>query len=127
MNKFSSKAAKWGPARVLDVKEEFKDKGFVYKWAHKEKPGRIEQLKDEGWIIDTDVSKRGEVPSEKSDGDGIDSTTQKRELILMKLPKHLAKQRSEFYRSRSAMSRVNAQDKSDGIRDLDKDGHVKEE
>jgi hypothetical protein len=94
----------WAPASVLTVPEQYKMSGWRYRWVSKNRPGRIQKMKEEGWIIDQELGKKiqGEVARTIEDGTPVDSTTQMRELIIMRIPEHLAKQREKYYANQSA-------------------------
>lgn len=91
----SKKGAKsWRPSGLLPVSG--KDPNFVYRWVRKR---TLDKKVDEGWIF----VPKGEVNAPMTtvmDGKSSDSTIQKRELILMKLPKHMNEERKEYYRKR---------------------------
>ena len=93
----------FSPARVLDVPAHLKDPNFSYRWCSKNKPGRIQQLLSEGWVQDDELAKKIHRPSMK-DGASLDSTTQVRELILMKLPIAMKEARDNFYAGQSTVN-----------------------
>lgn len=103
----------WAPARVLDIPEKLKDPRFVYRWASKLGIGRVQKLIAEGWEIDTELSTKlcNLLPKTIEDGSSLDSTTQRRELVVMRLPKELAKVRNEYYQKRCGDTIASAEDK----------------
>lgn len=114
----------WKPARVLDIPSSLKDSRFVYRWVAKKQDGRISKMKQEGWVIDEEISKKLEPIKTISDGSKIDSTTQVRELIVMKLPKELKTARDAFYASRSGQTVASAESEGPGLKTLNRLGHV---
>lgn len=121
----------WGPSRVLEIPEKFKNPKFTYRWASKGMAGRIGKLRSEGWEIDKELSKLMNgtdhtLADGAKDGEGLDSTTQMRELVVMRLPKVLAKERAAYYASMEgeASDAQDGKDRQKGVVDLNEKGHV---
>lgn len=117
----------WKQARVLDVPEKYKDPRYVYRWVNKSDVSFRKKL-SEGWIVDKEIAKKLILEKTIMDSDAKDGTTQVRGLILMKLTKEAAEQRKKFYANRQgrSMSHIDAEDRSDGLVGIRKDGHVRE-
>ncbi len=86
----------WEPASLLVVKD--KDANYTYRWCSKD---LLEKRIAEGWEVVRSVTQK---VTEKSpaqtlmDGKSVDSTIQKRNLILCRMPKDMAVQRNEYFR-----------------------------
>ena len=91
----------WKPARVLEVPENRKNPGVVHYWADKSDQGRIEEMEAEGWVVDCKAPTRTEHPETIKDGRNLDSTVQRRELILMKMPKEVAEARRKYFEEKN--------------------------
>lgn len=102
----------WKPARVLDIPAELKDKRFTYRWASKRSVGRIQKLIAEGWEIDKEISSKleGSLPSTMEDGSSLDGTVQRRELVVMRLPREMADARNAYYQKRAGETVASAED-----------------
>ena len=48
----------WKPSKLLLIPEQFKEKGFEYRWCSKDRPGNIRKKQSEGWVIDKVISKK---------------------------------------------------------------------
>ncbi len=94
----------WKPARFLDIPEEFKDPRFVYRFVNTKKEGNEVKKLNEGWEYDFELGKKLTQRFGKTrtihDGTPIDSAYQIRELIVMRMPKEMAKARNEYYSKR---------------------------
>ena len=96
--------ASWKPASILEIPKKFQDPNFVYYCADHKRPGRVMQKLNEGWEVDKYIvpkmRKSGhlpEMPASLQDGLPKDDTLQFRELIVLRMPKELAKKREEYY------------------------------
>lgn len=95
----------WKPVRILEVATPFLDtKKFKYRFATDTMVGRITQLEAQGWIVDHAVGERvSKTLREKSLGaSGNDTTYKVNQLILMKIPIELAKERNEFFQNQAS-------------------------
>ena len=88
----------WKPASLLTVTN--KDANFTYRWIRKE---NLEKALLEGWALVRTVSssKEGGPKPTLVDGSSLDSTIQKRNLILVRMPKTMAQDRNDFYAKKS--------------------------
>lgn len=95
----------WVPASLLDEIEGLDRENFVYKWARKD-PQRIRALQQEGWsyVNEADgdrISHRRPRASALEDGEQISSTTEMRELVMMKLPATRAEARRRYFQRKT--------------------------
>ncbi len=92
----------WKPAVQLDVQG--KDPNFRYRWRLND-PEHIQRAQLEGWEFDqkkTGTDKTGKIDTAQvvddvSEGRLKTSLSKYRELILMRLPEELAKERDEYF------------------------------
>lgn len=95
----------WKPARVMDIPDGILDPRYRYRWVNKSKMGNVLKKRQEGWEPDFQTQKKidealgfGAMAKTLDDSaKSLDSTTQVRELILMRMPVELAEERSKFY------------------------------
>lgn len=88
----------WEPAKLLDIPQHLKDPNFTYRFCNKNAIGNIQKKEAEGWEIDKDLSKKlQQLQRTINDGSKLDGTLQIREMIVMRMPKELAKARNEYY------------------------------
>ena len=86
----------WKPASLLNVSN--KVAGRRYRWIRK---ADLERKLLEGWqIVDKNSGASGPAPT-LADGKGLDSTIQKRELILCWMPEEMAKSRNKYFDSKA--------------------------
>lgn len=84
----------WNPARILEHDQK---PGFRLKWVRRD---LIDRFKAEGWKLCSSNDKVADkTPSTIIDGTPIDSSVQKRELVLMEITEALAKSRDAYYKS----------------------------
>ena len=89
-------AKSWRPASVLDVVG--KDPNYTYRFANTSMDGRVEKLQSEGWERCT--TETINLPNKTiTDGSKMGSEHRIRELILLRMPKDLAKSRNEYFQS----------------------------
>jgi len=88
------KPVSWKPASVLTVTD--KDPNYSYRWCRKD---IIDKKMAEGWqVINKSTGDKIDAPVHTfMDGSQDDSTVQKRELILCRMPKEVAKARNDYY------------------------------
>lgn len=92
----------WKPAKILEIPEKLKNSNFTYRWVSKDRPGNVRKKLSEGWEFDTELTKKlTDLPKTLQDGSNLDSTFQVRGLVVMKMPKELAAERSKYYGDRS--------------------------
>lgn len=84
----------WRPAQRLSVPAHIKDSRFVYRYGTTSIEGNIEKKIDEKWEKDPSGHKV-------------------RELILLRMPKHLAKERNDYYHNLSQDAIVQAKERYD--------------
>lgn len=101
----------WKPASLLDIPERLKDPHFTYRFCDKGRVGNIQKKQAEGWEVDTELSKKINRMGNIQDGSSIDTTLHMRELIIMRMPKEMAKSRAEYYAKLSGAAQKDAQDK----------------
>jgi len=94
----------WRPAKFLYIPEELKDSRFVYRFVNTKREGNELKKLQEGWEYDYELGKKltrqfGETRTIQ-DGTPIDSAYRIRELIVMRMPKEMAKERNDFYSKR---------------------------
>ena len=83
----------WKPASLLTVTG--KDPNFTYRWVNK---ADLEKKTLEGWEVVKTSSGKTEGPAPTlADGKALDSTVQKRELILCRMPKTMAESRKKHF------------------------------
>lgn len=94
----------WRPARFLDIPEDMKDPRFVYRFVNTKREGNELKKQQEGWEYDYELGKKLTQQFGKTrtiqDGTPIDSTYRIRELVVMRIPKELAKERNDYYSKR---------------------------
>lgn len=100
----------WDEASTLLVYEntgnlfEEKDDGFVYRWEVNDPP-RIQIQMARGWEIVSGVSNdstsRGAAGDTVDDGKALTTVNEYRELIRMRLPKHLAEERRDYMQQKA--------------------------
>ncbi len=87
----------WKPASYLNVPKELRKPGFRLRWVVKD---QLEKKKEEGWtpVVRTGGRANALAPEKTViDGTQIDTTVQKRTLILCEMPEETAKAREEFF------------------------------
>ena len=102
--------APWKPASRIDIPEELKIPGFRYRACNTMQTGNIQKKLSEGWIVDKELSKKMEHVATIDDGKKLDGTTRFRELIVMRMPEEVAKQRDEYYAKRTNDPKKQAKD-----------------
>jgi len=90
--------ASWKPGNTFDIPESMKEKGFRYRFANPNKPGRIQKLSAEGWEIDYELKKKGFYNGGIDDGRQIDGATYVGDLVVMKISEDKAMARDEYFR-----------------------------
>lgn len=95
----------WDEASTLLVYEnnghlfEEKDDGFVYRWEMNDPP-RLQIQQARGWeivsAVSNDSTSRGTEGDTIDDGKPLTTVNEYRELIRMRLPKHLANERRDY-------------------------------
>ncbi len=83
----------WRPAQMMDVRD--KNPEYTYRWCDKDSQN-IQKKLAEGWEF---AKEDHIVEPSVNDGKPLGSTTEYRELVLMKLPKETAEARSEYYQN----------------------------
>jgi hypothetical protein len=112
----------WKPAKMLYIPEEFKDSRFVYRFVNTKRDGNELKKQQEGWEYDIELSKKlvrhfGET-RKLEDGTPIDNVYRIRELVVMRMPKEIAKARNEYYAQRGDTSLQTMKQKfQDGMED----------
>lgn len=80
------------------------DDGFVYRWEENDPP-RIQVQKARGWEVVSELANTGVSRGEGADtiDDGVPLTTVKeyKELVLMRLPEELAKEREQYMQEKA--------------------------
>lgn len=84
----------WEPASVLTVDR--KDPNYRYRWCRKD---ILDKKLSEGWEVVKGTAKSTEASKcvTLMDGTTLDSTVQKRELILCRMPEEMAVSRAKYY------------------------------
>lgn len=80
----------WKRPDLLRVEHKKSEK--AYKWARSD---NVERLKEEGWTPSQDLHLKTD--SVEADGARMDSTLQRRELILMEMPAEMADSRRTYW------------------------------
>lgn len=93
MTKAKKTKAHWERPDLLRVEE--KRPEMAYKWARKD---NVERLTEEGWSPSQDPK----LKTDRVEGDGsrLDSTLQRRELVLMEMPAEKAEARRAYWRNK---------------------------
>jgi hypothetical protein len=86
----------WKPSRKLDIPEGLKDPRFDYRFVNKDKQGRVRQLENDGYEVDTSLQKKMS-GWEKKHGKNLDSTYQINELIVMRILKTERAEHRKYY------------------------------
>ena len=94
----------WRPARFLHIPESMKDPRFVYRFVNTKREGNELKKLQEGWEYDYELGKKltqqfGQTRTIQ-DGTPIDTAYRIRELIVMRMPKEMAKARNDYYSKR---------------------------
>ncbi|MBT9167527.1 MAG: hypothetical protein DDT19_00865 [Syntrophomonadaceae bacterium] len=87
----------WKPASYLKVSDKYRKPGYRLRWVNKD---ILEKRAEEGWTPVSKVSGASDkIAPEKTiiDGKQIDTTVQKRTLILCEMPEEVAQARDKFY------------------------------
>jgi len=87
----------WKPASYLNVPDALRRPGYRLRWVAKD---QLDRKIEEGWIPVTKTKGASNIVApEKTiiDGTQIDTTVQKRTLILCEMPEETAKAREEFF------------------------------
>ena len=108
----------WQPASILHIPAKFKDSRFVYRWATESKEGNIRKKLMEGWIHDKEVAKKMEAANFLQnqtilDGSSPDGNLRMREMVLMRMPVEMAKERTLYYQEKSVAAKEDAQARYD--------------
>jgi hypothetical protein len=100
------------PSNLLSIPEQFKDNRYRYRWCNTTAEGNILKKQAEGWVIDTEISKKRDMTYitksiieqdfKNNTQKGLGRETRLRELILMKIPVERAEARSKYYRDKSS-------------------------
>lgn len=96
---------KWAPAKLLDTISGLDFNNYTYRWVNRD-DANIVKKKAEGWEVASTL--KGDAIEHKRPGlldDGSNmnpSITEYRELLLMKLPNHLAEARKSYYEEMTA-------------------------
>lgn len=104
----------WNPVSLLKVV--LKNKGMSARWCRKD---ILEKRRLEGWIPVSYKDLEAESSLTMQDGESLDTTVQRRGLILCKMPKERIEARNQYYASltQGAMKGV--------VSDLERDVNVK--
>lgn len=99
----------WKPARILDVPAQYLNNKYKYRFVTTNKEGNVAKKLNERWEIDKEVSgklrkARLLPPQTIKDGSQVDETYRIREMVLMHIPKPIAKERAEFYQRQNNMN-----------------------
>mgnify|MGYP003131770246 CR=1 FL=1 len=87
----------WRPAALTHVKG--RDPKYSYRFFDSSRPGRLDKAQAEGWEV-VKNNDSAELPIRSmSDGAATDSVKRVRELVLMRIPKEMAKQRAKFFQN----------------------------
>lgn len=86
-------ARSWKPAQKLEVR--VKTPGWTNRWCSND-PQDIQKKLAEGWVFSDDKHSH---PEQVGDGHPVTSTTEYRELVLMKLPDDIKAQRTAHYKA----------------------------
>ena len=97
----------WKPASYIHIPENLKKPGFRYRACNTEKTGNIDKKIAEGWEIDTELTQKMRRTPTLQDGQNLDTTMKIRELVIMRMPEELAKQRDKYYSDLSSRARNN--------------------
>lgn len=93
----------WTPAKILEIPEHLKDSRFTYRWVDTDKPGNLRKKLSEGWEVDKELTtKFNDHHKTLQDGTNMDTTFRVREMIVMRMPVEIAKQRNKYYSKRSS-------------------------
>jgi hypothetical protein len=91
----------WRPSSLINIPMRYRNPNFVYR-AVIRSPERIQQMLEEGWEIDKELSKKMPIlKATINDGLAIDGTVNFRELIVMRLPRELKESRDEYFRQKN--------------------------
>jgi len=108
----------WAPCNTMHIPHHMKDPGYDYRWCENIAKNIRAKLV-EGWQIDDKLSKMftPDVPTDYAKS--LTSAIEVAGMIVMKLPKSLAKQRKEFYASKTEdnASQINRSFKESSKRD----------
>jgi len=98
----------WKPAKVLDIPADMKDSRYTYRWVSKSRVGNVQKKLQEGWEIDHTLAKRLDekfgLNKTLEDAKQQGTVIHMREMILMRMPKQMAKERNEYYMKRGNIS-----------------------
>lgn len=99
----------WKPATLLDIPSQYKDPRFVYRYCAKNREGNLEKKMAEGWEIDTELSRKMKRHvATIQDGTQQDTTTQIREMIVMRMPKEMAEARAAYFAQKAGDAQESA-------------------
>jgi len=93
--KKSKVTAPWRRSRLLDIPEELKEPGFVYKLANTRKVGRIRELELQGFEVDKKLSAK--MKGYERFDKNLDGTYQVNELLVMRISVEGAELRKREY------------------------------
>lgn len=101
----------WKPASLLDVQG--KDPNYTYRWVSKSK---IDSGKAtaEGWEVVKTSTTGPKAPAKDStkDGSPLDTTVQRREMILCRMPLEMKEARAKYYQDRAAENAIRSADET---------------
>lgn len=91
----------WRPANRLEITG--KEDGYRYRWVS-EDTDNIRRRLDEGWeFVNKTTDQAESVPiGEIQDGSALDSAQRQRELVAMRMPEELARERDLYYQEKTA-------------------------
>lgn len=108
----------WKPASYLNVPSKYRKPGFRLRWVRKDD---LDKKIEEGWT--PVVGSTNKIAPEKTiiDGTQLDTTVQKRTLILCEMPEEIAKAREAFFAKLTDESLTRMKD--DYVEDTKVPGH----
>ncbi len=97
---FKKGNSSWKPASVTDVTG--KEPGYRYRWVNKD-PDNLAKKVQEGWETINGLQSDGATPEDSriNDGHKMTSVTEKRDVILQRIPEELALERDAYYNNES--------------------------
>ena len=90
----------WKPCSTLHIPEKLKDPCYDYRWCDNTSKN-IRSKTVEGWQIDDKLSKMFSPDVPTNYASSVTSATEVAGMVVMKLPKVVAKQRKEYYANKT--------------------------